>query len=98
VQAVVIPVDNEKHGQFCKELNAKLLNNLIRSKVIDSDERLSKKIRDAQVAKIPYQLVIGDEEINSGNISFRKYGESNSTIVAVNEFIGIILQRVATKR
>ena len=97
VQVQLIPVV-DKHIKYCKELEQKLLNANIRVAVDNSDERLGKKIRNAQIKKIPYQLVIGDEEIKSGNISYREYGKQDVTTLSLDKFIKLIQQKNAARK
>jgi threonyl-tRNA synthetase len=80
------------HG--CQKIHQSLLNNLIRSKLIDSDDRLSKKIRDAQVRKVPFQLVVGDKEIESNEISYREYGKQDSVNLSLDNFVKLLKERI----
>ncbi|BAC44066.1 threonine--tRNA ligase [Malacoplasma penetrans] len=90
VQISIIPVNNNIHLDYCKKIASELEENNIRVKLDDSNERLAKKIREAQISKIPFQLVIGDNEIKNNEITYRKYSEENSTTLKFNEFIDFI--------
>ncbi|MDR3249492.1 MAG: threonine--tRNA ligase [Mycoplasmataceae bacterium] len=90
IQVEIIPIDNEKHNKKCLEIKQALLNNDIRVHFDIRIERLSKKIRDAQIAKIPYQIIIGDDEINSATISYREYGKEESHKSTVNDFVKLV--------
>lgn len=90
VQISIIPVNNNIHLDYCKKIVSQLEENNIRVKLDDSNERLAKKIREAQISKIPFQLVIGDNEIKNNEITYRKYSEENSTTLKFNEFIDFI--------
>jgi threonyl-tRNA synthetase len=94
----IIPVDIKTHGKYCAKLVKRLLNELIRSKCDERDERLAKKIRDAQIKKIPYQLVIGDNEIKNKTISFRKYGSEKSEELKLSKFISMLKKEVKIKK
>jgi threonyl-tRNA synthetase len=64
----------------------------------NSDDRLSKRIRNAQIQKIPYQLVIGDEEINKKTISYREYGKQESHETTIKAFLDILSKQIKDKK
>ena len=90
VQAKVIPVNLEYHKEYCDSLLAKFKKAKIRVDADYRDEKLGYKIREAQMKKIPYQLVIGDKEVENNTVTYRKYGEQNQVTVSIDEFINII--------
>ena len=96
-QVIFLPVLPEKHGKFAKKLQLKLLNIGIRARIDNSNERLSKKIREAQIKKIPYQVIIGDEEMNSKNISYREYGKEESIKLPFSAFARLLKGRINKK-
>jgi threonyl-tRNA synthetase len=98
VQVKVIPVNNEYHLDFSKKLYTKLMENKIRVEMDDRDEKLGYKIREAQTKKIPYQLVLGDKEVEKDEVTYRKYGEQEQTTVKVDEFISLILKEIEEKK
>ena len=61
------------------------------------DEKLGYKIREAQMKKIPYQLVIGDNEVDTNTVTFRKHGEKASKTLPIKEFIDIIELEIKNK-
>ena len=71
-------------------LSEVLYKNKIRYEIDESEEKLGYKIREAQTKKIPYQLVIGDKEKESGCVNVRRYGEEKQTSYSVDEFISHI--------
>ncbi|MEG1820725.1 MAG: threonine--tRNA ligase [Malacoplasma sp.] len=89
-QVDIIPINNDLHLEYAKEINKILLKNKIRSHLKDDNERLSKKIRDSQTSKVPYQIIIGDNEVANKVITIRNYGEVESSTMAVDEFISMI--------
>jgi threonyl-tRNA synthetase len=95
VQVAVIPVDPLKHGIYCEKITQELEQMLIRVEFDNSTERLAKKIRDAQVQKIPYQLVIGDNEIKDHTVSYRRYGQQESTTIAFDDFIKLLKEQIS---
>lgn len=87
IQVTIIPVNNKYHLDYCKKLVSELKENNIRVKLDDSDERLNKKIREAQTSKVPFQIIIGDKEVENQTITYRKYSEENSTTCELKKFI-----------
>ncbi|MGL4948561.1 MAG: threonine--tRNA ligase [Mycoplasma sp.] len=97
MQALIIPVNYDIHGAYCEELKSKLRHNMIRCEIDNRDERMSKKIRDAQIGKIPYQIIIGDEELKNNNVAFRKYGFEDSNTLSIEEFTANLLKDIKEK-
>ncbi len=98
VQVKVIPVNNDYHLDYSKKLFTKLMENKIRVEMDDRDEKLGYKIREAQTKKIPYQIVVGDKEVEKDEVTYRKYGEQEQTTVKVDEFISLILKEIEEKK
>ena len=90
VQVKLIPVNLEFHKDYTDNLFAKFKKAKIRAEVDYRDEKLGYKIREAQMKKIPYQLVIGDNEVKNNTVTYRKYGEQQQVTVSVEEFIEMI--------
>ncbi|MGD9909112.1 MAG: threonine--tRNA ligase [Candidatus Izemoplasmatales bacterium] len=97
VQVKVIPVNLEFHKEASDKVNKVLLESGIRTETDYRDEKLGYKIREAQTKKIPYQIVIGDEESASGNVTFRKYGEKEQTTVSLDDFVKMITEEIKNK-
>lgn len=93
-QIIVIPVNNEIHLEFAKKINDIFKNNMIRIKLDNRDERMSKKIREAQIKKVPYQIIIGDEEVKNNLLSVRKYGSEETNIYKIDDFLNIIIEKI----
>ena len=98
VQVKLIPVNLELHKEFSENLYSLLKKNKIRVQTDYRDEKLGYKIREAQTQKIPYQLVIGDKEVESNTVTYRKYGEQTQTTVSVEEFVELIKNQIANKK
>ena len=98
VQVAVIPVNNDYHLNFSKELVKQLEKEHIRVSLDDRDEKLGYKIREAQTKKIPYQIVVGDNEVDSNEVTYRRYGEKKQVTVKVNEFIQLIKEEIINKK
>ena len=94
VQIKIIPVNNEFHLSYAKEVFKKLEDLGIRCEIDDRDEKLGYKMREAQMKKIPYQLVLGDKEVESKSVNARKYGEQAQNAYALDEFISMLLDEV----
>ncbi|EMA6343953.1 threonine--tRNA ligase [Bacillus cytotoxicus] len=87
IQVKVIPVSNLVHDLYTKEIEDKFKQVGIRVERDIRNEKLGYKIREAQIQKIPYVLVIGDKEMENASVNVRKYGEENSEVVSLHEFI-----------
>ncbi|AYC29815.1 threonine--tRNA ligase [Paenisporosarcina cavernae] len=90
IQAQVIPVSNEAHFDYAKSIVEKLQSLGCRVEMDDREEKLGYKIREAQMQKIPYMLVIGDKEVESGSVNIRKYGEQNSETLTFEQFAEVL--------
>lgn len=96
-QVAVVPVHFEKHVAYAKEVNAALEAIGIRSKVDDRNEKLGYRIREAQLSKIPYQLVLGDGEVESKTVTIRRAQSKDSTTMPLDEFLAMIQKEVIEK-
>ena len=90
VQVNIIPVNNEYHLEWCKGLYRDMDNMDIRVNLDDRDEKLSYKMRESQIKKVPYTLIIGDKEIEDNVISYRKHGEVKTNSMNRDLFIKMI--------
>lgn len=97
VQIKVIPVSNQVHEQYTKEIEEKLKSVGLRVERDARSEKLGYKIREAQLQKIPYILVIGDKEMENGSVNVRKYGEEKSEVVSLSAFMESIRKEVYNK-
>ena len=96
-QVQVIPVKLEYHDEYAKEVVAKLRKAHFRVNNDNRDEKLGYRIREAQLKKIPYQLVLGDNERDNGTVTYRKHGEKKQTTVAFEEFVELLNTEVENK-
>jgi threonyl-tRNA synthetase len=97
VQVQVIPVSPEVHLDYAKEVREKLQAEGFRVELDDRDEKIGYKIREAQMLKVPYMLVVGDNEISEQAVNVRKYGEQKSETVSFTAFVGDLLNEVKKK-
>ena len=95
VQVEIIPVSNEVHFEFAKQIEEQLVAAGFRVEMDDREEKLGYKIREAQMQKIPYMLVLGDKELEAGNVNVRKYGEQKSESIPFEEFLERLKEEVA---
>ena len=97
VQIKVLPVNSQVHGKFANELVSKLKENGFRVEIDDSEEKLGYRLRNSVIKKIPYILVIGDKEVETGNVTYRKYGTEKQINVSLDEFIKMIKEEIDSK-
>ncbi len=87
VQVNVIPVNNEYHTTYATKVYEMLKDNNVRVNIDLKDEKLSYKMRESQTKKIPYTLILGDKEMNNNTISYRHFGETDTTTLSIEDFI-----------
>lgn len=90
VQVELIPVSLDAHSDYTRELQDKLQSHKIRVDIDERDEKLGYKIREAQMQKVPYMLVIGDKELEDGSVNVRKYGEQKSESMPFEDFVKLV--------
>ena len=94
-QAVIIPV-SEKYNEYAKNVLNLLNNSDIRTLIDDRNEKVGKKIRDNEMKRIPYLIVVGENEQNEGTLSVRKQGEGNNgEVMKVEDFVAKVSKEVA---
>ena len=98
VQVKVIPVSNAVHEQYANEIALKLAQAGVRVEQDARDEKLGYKIREAQMQKVPYVLVIGDKEMENGAVNVRKYGEEKSEVIALDVFVATIEEEIKNRK
>ncbi|QUN12977.1 threonine--tRNA ligase [Clostridium sp. C1] len=96
-QVKVIPVKNEYHLDYAKEVYQLLEAKGIRVELDDREEKLGYRIREAQMKKIPYQLVLGNNERDERTVTYRQYGEQKQTTVSLDEFVDMVLKQIEEK-
>ncbi|QEA53555.1 threonine--tRNA ligase [Loigolactobacillus coryniformis] len=94
VQAVIIPVKNELHLDYAEQIKSRMSARGLRVEIDDRNEKMGYKIREAQTQKIPYTLVIGDEEKSHASISVRHYGEDKGIAQDANIYIDAMVAEV----
>ncbi len=97
-QVNIIPVNNEYHLEYAKMIFNQLKDNNIRVSLDDRDEKLSYKMRESQIKKTPYTLILGDKEVQGKSVSYRKYSSSDTTTLLTDEFIEQLKREIEEKR
>src|SRR5699024_726710 len=97
VQVEIIPVSPTVHLEYAADISNRLKKEGIRVNVDVRDEKIGYKIREAQTKKIPYALVLGDKEMDSGSVNVRRYGEKETKTIEVDTFIHQLKQETDHK-
>ena len=97
VQVNIIPVSNEHHLDYAKQVADSLDKAGVRVKIDDRDEKMGYKMRESQTKKIPLTLVLGDKEVAEGKVSYRKFGIQDTTTVSSDEFINLVINCIDNK-
>ncbi|MDI3477698.1 MAG: threonyl-tRNA synthetase [Thermoanaerobacterium sp.] len=96
VQVKILPI-SDKHLAYAQNIQQRLLENDIRVELDDRNEKIGYKIREAQMQKIPYMLILGDKEVESGNVSVRSRKEGDLGSKSIQEFLSSILEEIKNK-
>lgn len=94
IQVNIVPVNMKYHDEYCQKLKQILIDEDIRVSYDDSKEQMGKKIRQSNVMKNPFTLIIGDNERDNNLISFRKYGSEETISMSIEEFIKFIKEEI----
>jgi threonyl-tRNA synthetase len=90
VQVAVVPVNAEAHGEYAREVYEKLLSEDVRAEIMDENESLGKRVRYIKTQKIPFTLVIGDKEKESGRLTAEGRNDEKHENLSVEEIISLI--------
>lgn len=96
VQTSILPI-SDKQIEYAKTINLQLSEKNIRTGLNDKNEPLSAKIRDSEIKKIPYTIIVGEKEVTNQNITIRKRGQKDQITCSIPEFIDRIISEIATK-
>jgi len=96
VQVQIIPV-SDVHSDYAKQVQETLQRENVRVEIDSRDEKLGYKIREAQIQKIPFMLVVGDKEVESNTVNIRKYGEKQSVSKPLDEFVADITEIIRNR-
>ena len=92
-QAVVLPI-SEKYNDYAKKVVEFLNNNDIRASIDDRNETIGKKIRENELKRVPFLLIVGEKEMEAEMISIRKQGDGDKGQMSVVEFAGMVTAEV----
>jgi threonyl-tRNA synthetase len=94
-QAIILPV-SEKHEKYAEKVSNSLENDEIRALVDSRNETIGKKIREAEMSKIPFMLIVGDQEAENGTVSVRKHGGEEIGTISLENFAQIVKKEIET--
>jgi threonyl-tRNA synthetase len=97
LQVKVLPI-SDKFMDYAQTVLDKLKKADIRAELDDRSEKIGKKIRDTEVAKVPYMLVIGEKEVNDEKVSVRAHGKGDAGTVKADEFIDSLKKEISSQR
>ena len=97
VQANIIPVNNEYHLEYAKELFALLEKEDVRVKLDDRNEKLTYKMRESQTKKIPYTIILGDKEVSAKEVTVRLHGTNENITLGRDEFVSKVKEAIDNK-
>ena len=98
VQINLLPVNNDYHLGYTKKLYDEFRELGFRVEIDDSNEKLGYRLRNSQVRKIPYTIVIGDNEVNSHTLTYRRFGEKDQINSEVKDFIKMVQEEIKTRK
>ncbi|MCK6180216.1 threonine--tRNA ligase [Staphylococcus epidermidis] len=98
MQVEIIPVNVDLHYDYARLLQDELKSQGVRVEIDDRNEKMGYKIREAQMKKIPYQIVVGDKEVENQEVNVRKYGSEKQESVEKDEFIWNVIDEVRLKK
>ncbi|WEG72988.1 threonine--tRNA ligase [Vagococcus intermedius] len=96
VQGTIIPVSNDHHMDYAFEIKGQLEKLGLRFEVDERNEKMGYKIRASQTQKIPYQLVVGDKEVEAGEVNVRRYGSKETVSMTLEEYVAVVTNEVAS--
>lgn len=96
-QLHILPVNDEFHLKYAQKIEKLLSRKGITSVVVNSDEKLGYRLREAQTKKIPYSIVLGDQEVANETVTYRKYGEREQITVPLKDFLKLLETKIKNK-
>ncbi|EUR19372.1 TPA: threonine--tRNA ligase [Staphylococcus aureus] len=97
-QVQIIPVNVDLHYDYAHQLQDELKSQGVRVSIDDRNEKMGYKIREAQMQKIPYQIVVGDKEVENNQVNVRQYGSQDQETVEKDEFIWNLVDEIRLKK
>lgn len=96
VQVKILPI-SERHAEYAREIAQEMRDQDIRVEVDDRNEKIGYKIREAQLEKVPYMLVVGDKEAETRGVAVRKRGQGDIGAMPVDSFVATVISEIAAK-
>ena len=96
-QVILLPI-SDKYQKYSEKVLESLENSEIRALVDDRNEKIGRKIRDAEMSKIPFMIIVGEKEENEGTVSVRKHGEGDIGTFTIEEFISLIQNEIKSTK
>jgi threonyl-tRNA synthetase len=93
----VLPI-SDKFVEYAKTVSDKLKKADIRAEVDDRSEKIGKKIRDTELMRVPYMLVVGEKEVNEGKVAVRRQGKGDLGVKDVEDFLNEIKNEIVERR
>ncbi|WP_273103049.1 threonine--tRNA ligase, partial [Bulleidia extructa] len=97
LQVEVIPVNSEAHGDYASKINRALKREGIRSHLDDRNEKLGYRIREAQMNKVPIQIVVGNRDIENETVTVRTYGSKEEVTHSFKDYLNQLVEQIAQK-
>ncbi|CDR50478.1 threonine--tRNA ligase [Staphylococcus schweitzeri] len=97
-QVQIIPVNVDLHYEYARQLQDELKSQGVRVNIDDRNEKMGYKIREAQMQKIPYQIVVGDKEVENNQVNVRRYGSQDQETIEKDEFIWSLVDEIRLKK
>ncbi len=97
IQVKVLPI-SDKFIDYAKTISQQLKNADIRAEVDDRQEKIGKKIRDTELMRVPYMLVVGEKEMSENNVAVRRQGKGDAGVKKMDEFLNEIKQEIKDRR
>jgi threonyl-tRNA synthetase len=92
-QVIILPI-SDKYQKYAKKVSELLENSEIRALIDSRSEKTGRKIRDAEISKVPYMIIVGEKEENEGTVSVRKHGEGDLGTFTINDFTELIQKEI----
>ncbi|MBX9891886.1 MAG: threonine--tRNA ligase [Chitinophagaceae bacterium] len=96
-QVKVLPI-SDKYLEYAQQVHQTLRSNGIRASVDDRNEKIGKKIREAELSRVPYMLVVGEKEMTEGKLAVRRQGKGDIGVLPVDEFVGLVRQEIGNRK
>ena len=97
LQVKILPI-SDKFLPYAKDVLQKLKKADIRAEIDDRNEKIGKKIRDTELLKVPYMLVVGEKEMNEEKVSVRRQGKGDAGAQSVDEFLKEIVEEIRERK